>query len=279
MFRRILVVLVILPIACWPSAAQGKSTPRPTVAVDRFPGGVRIVGDKPGSEGPTSPTGGGGGGGSACPGFRMGAIQAYVGGGEDGTPMYAVTSYRCGANAPSVQIFVCVANCPAGVDTFIPPPDITAVRNQIIAMALQPTPIYAPPLHTGAFALVGKDLYFSVSPETYVALSNSFGFPGGWYAAATLTPTTLTMALDGHEPVSCDGPGPDPRTESGRSASECRLLVDRAPETHRGTVSVSITWRVEVDSNMEGLADTTWELDTTDTRSIDIKELQAVIVN
>ncbi len=278
--RQVIAAIVALSLVGGPAAqAAGSRSPKGTVV--RVPTGVVIVGDKPGSEGPRSPTGGagGGGGGGACPGFRMGAIQAYVGGGEDGTPIYAITSYRCGADAASVQIFVCVANCPAGVETFIPPPAVPPLVDAIVALARRPVAVYAPPLHTGAFALVGKYLYFSVEPDSFEVVERGFDFPGGWYADATLTPTTLTMALDGHDAVSCDGPGPNPRDEAGRSASTCRVLVDRAPPKHRGNVTVSITWRIEVDSNIEGIADAEWDVDTTDTRTVDIKELQAVIVN
>jgi hypothetical protein len=275
-YRR-LFIMTLLGLAITPLAQAGGEAIPPPIAVKPIPGGVVIDGRLPGDAG--DPGGGGDGGGRSggCPDFRMGPIEAYVGNGLDGSPLYAITSYRCGADSVAVRVFVCISNCPAGVSTFVPPPTVEAVHDDIEALASLPDPVWAPPLHDGAFALVGKYLYFSVTPASHQVVDRELVFPGGWWARAVLTPGDVTMWLTGHEPQTCAGPGPDPRTEEGRAGSSCRMLVDVGPESGRGEVSVAISWDVVVTSNVDGVPGS-WLIQTRTTRAIDIKQLQAVIL-
>jgi hypothetical protein len=213
----------------------------------------------------------------------MGPTESYVGGGHDGNaPTYAVSSYWCDGSDTAVRVFTCIANCPAGVALYIPPPPTDEVRRHFLSLALRPDARFAPPLHAGAaFALVGKNLYFAVTPETHRVVTDTIRFPGGWYATGSVTPGRITMRLTGHDPVDCDGPGPDPTTAAGRALADragCVVLVDRAPDSGRGEVSVSTTWTVAVDSNIAGIAGARWTLETTAARDIEIKQLQAINV-
>lgn len=279
-FRVLLIgVALLVPAA----AARAGETPRPGGGWTPLPGGVGGVATIPRSDGNPGGGGGGGGGGGVCPGFRMGPIESYVGGGDDGNaPIYAVSSYWCDGSDTPIRVFTCIANCPPGVAVYIPPPSTQEVRERFLSLAIRPDPRWAPPLHDSeAFALVGKYLYFAVTPETHRVVTDTITFPGGWYATGSVTPGRITMRLTGHDPVTCDGPGPDPATAAGRALADrvgCVVLVDRAPDSGRGTVSVSTTWTVTVDSNIAGIAGTSWTLETTAARDIDIKQLQAINV-
>jgi hypothetical protein len=278
--RRFLLVVIVLfaaltPLQVW-AGNSDRPTPAPSGTVGPTPGGVggRIVTPGQGSgQNPADPVWS-----PPCVGFSMGPIESYVGGGGDlAGPLFAISFYTC-ASGGTFSAFNCIANCPPGTPVFIPPPPVAGVIDDLNKTALFPLPYFAPPLERGAFAVVGKRIYFSTAPDRYRELIERKSYPGGWYAEATLTPQRLHLTIPKHDTKQCEGPGKNPSTSQGRADNPCYIVVDEPPTSYRGSVAVGIDWRITVRSNIFGVDNRTWELPRIVATDVDIKELQAVAI-
>jgi hypothetical protein len=260
--------LLAFLLLAWPCAAFGdETTPRPGY-VARGGGGPTDT-TLP-SATPRQPP---------CPGFSMGPIEGYVGGGADLTgPLFAISHYTC-SDKPGQRFptFNCILNC--GPETpYIPPPNPQEVADRIFDYAPDPVPAFAPPLEQGAFAVVGKRIYFSTAPGTYQSQTPQVAFAGDWYARGQIDPIELQFTIPGHPTQVCEGPGKDATTPAGRDNNPCFILVDQAPPDYRGQITLAIKWKVTViDTNISNVPQITYGL-TTSSAVVDIKELQAVVV-
>jgi hypothetical protein len=288
--RKLLLPLVVILLAVGATAAEGAgrkpvvkppsppTTKAPVGSVVKTPGGVKIgivipVDNPPKGENPADPAWV-----PPCEGFNMGPILYYIGGGDDGSaPTYGVSQYTCKDGDP-VTVLNCIANCPPGTPPFIAPPSAQQVIDEIEQIARFPDPIFAPPLENGAFAVVGKRIFFATEPDRYQQIVETRRYPGGWFATATLTPVNLKLTIPEHPTEVCDGPGEDGKTPAGRSASDCYIVVQDAPPGYRGAVVLGIDWAITVQSNIAGVQNRTWTLPRNTTTQADIKQLQAVIV-
>jgi hypothetical protein len=281
LFLTVLAILLASPLGVAQVTnrpAPPTTQPRPTGSVGPTPGGVggTIVIPGPGggsAQNPADPVWT-----PPCEGFSMGPALSYVGGGDDGTgPLFAISQYTCTTGGPFLAIN-CIANCPPGQPVYIPPPPAAGVIDELEKVAPFPIPIFAPPLERGAFAVVGKRIYFATQPDQYRVIVEDKRYPGGWYATATLTPIGLHLTIPLHPTKRCDGPGKDAKTSAGRADNPCFILVDEPPSNHRGTAALGIDWSITVESNILGVQNRTWVLPRTVANDIEIKELQAVVI-
>jgi hypothetical protein len=220
-----------------------------------------------------------------CPGYASTGVE-WIGGNTlspiDATnpqPQYRPVAYHCDGVGWTIEQ-ACVANCPDGTPTVTPQPNIALIRERFLALPIEPDPVLAPPLELGkGMALVGKKLYFSVNPTTYQTRTDN-ETTGEWFATGIATPKQLRFSLDGVEKT-CEGPGPDPRTEAGRSESDragCWILVEQAPQSEQGPLTVSIDWQLTTITNIAALLGPPELVSTTVEITVPIQELQAVII-
>jgi hypothetical protein len=269
--RRLVLLVLSLLLVAFPSVAdEGQKRPGFNDGVSNGGGGGGDAGPGTGVD-PWVPP---------CPGFAMGPVQSYVGGGSDMTgPLFAVSYYVCLPDRTPIPTFNCIANCPPGAPPYIPPPSADAVFDRISDLAPLPVPAFAPPLQEGAFGVVGKRIYFSTSPESYAPTEPQIAFAGPWWVTGRIEPLELQFTIPGHPTKSCQGPGKDATTSEGRADNPCYILVEEAPPGYSGQITVSIKWRVTVvKSNIDGLSTRVDEDVTSTSAIVDIKELQAVVV-
>ncbi len=176
----------------------------------------------------------------------------------------------------------CISECPANDDIpdIPPPPNADGVLRNLLSAALPPVPRFAPPVERpDVEAITGLRLYFSVDPAMWTPITPpTQTAPGGWWATATLTPTDISLTFNGMK-ATCDGPGANPKTETGRAksaAAGCYLAITTIPEGGTAPAELTITWTAVIQSNVPGVP-ATGLINTTTITPVRVKELQAVI--
>jgi hypothetical protein len=235
-------------------------------------------------------SGGGGGGGEqprpSCPSFESQPIRtpgAHVEIRPDGSK-YVYMFFRCNPNEQFRGGLVCVENCPQGPlgGGVIEPPDAAFVWAYLEGGTVPPIPQFAPPLHRNPdlFAVVGKRLYFSVDPGSFVAPDRRGDYPGGYSASATYRADTISLSVAG-QTATCQGPGPDATEPSQRREADslgCYVIIQDRPEGGTAVATTTVRWTVTVTSSNVPGVDASRVVARSTNSTINIKELQAVIV-
>ncbi len=217
---------------------------------------------------------------SACPKYAVSRSVSYVNSTstDDTTPQYGYIDYTCdGINW--TRIWGCTSNCPPGVEPLTDPPNPRDIEDSFAESAPLPAGYFAPPVHEpGIAAITGLRLYASVTPQTSNPFRSEYASAGRWYAYATLTSTAMSLTFDGQTKPCTIFPPPNPGNAEGRDASDCWLPVTHVPDndTKTAPVTLTVTWTIDIESNVPGIAET-FTVDKTTTTDITIKQLQAVV--
>jgi hypothetical protein len=203
--------------------------------------------------------------------------------GEKG--IWAYRAHRCSPTDGWQTGFVCIERCPPGTPTYIEPqpPSWSVVRADLFQYAPDPQMQFAPPVETDPTigAIVGKRLYVNLTEASFTPFEvTSYDTTGKFFARAYFQPVSFKFGSSEDNSDTCDGPGVSGRTAPGRQqldADGCWILINTRPPTSHTTIRAVTTWRVTLSSNNPNvpLTDTT---QTTNTFSVHIKELQAVII-
>jgi hypothetical protein len=277
--RRSLWLIALVFLAVW--AAPVTAATKKKADVTPKPGGVVADGteqtdetDQPNKPKPSPKT--------TCAGYEEDWSTPSQGPqpGLNGTT-WAWKRWRCPPGGWST-ISVCVSGpCPDGPAEIPPEPTSEVIHKRLLDYALKPIGRYAPPVENpGVKAIVGMRFYFSVDPSTYKTLTpEPLTFPGGWSITATLTPGTIDFAAS-NTTASCDGPGASGRTKAGRDTNDtngCYVVFQNAPKSGQLDATITTHWHIKVIRSNFNPAVVEWDDITSETTTIGIHELQAVV--
>jgi hypothetical protein len=212
---------------------------------------------------------------SSCPDYRVTNMHTTIGAGAGpDIPSYGYYTYIC--NGIENTVWGCLNNACPGIAPLALPVDPQTIRDHYETFALQPDGIYAPPVHRGSTSYVGLRLYFSTNPDRWKPNLDSAYDIAGHRVVGSVKPVALIFTAQG-QTVTCKTAGTNPTTAAGRKDKTCSVIVNDRPPSGKETITLTIKWQCDVVSDVPGITNDTWYVDRTETQTINVHEIQAVI--
>ncbi len=232
-----------------------------------------------GTKGTDAGGGSGGGAGRQCE-YGTNPRGAYPVTQPDGR-VTILRLVKCTGDADWVMRNTCLRNCPPGEGGGPPPPSPADVEASIEGSASAPDGQFAPPIERGGdiAAIVGKRLYFNVTPASYRTVSETLTLNEVWQAAFTITPGKISLTLSTGESATCQGPGASGTTKAGRTQSDslgCYVLINTKPPGGIAEAVLSTESTIVVTTIIPGVRPT-WIVTKNTPISIPIDEIQSII--